>query len=231
MKNSPNLLQDDSLDFNHFAASTLYQKIQKLLSAKSGRVNIALSGGNTPLPILNILKTENLEWSRLSFYMVDERCVLLDDVSSNYGNISKVFFDAIESDSYSMVLEGKSYEESALAYENMLEEKLPKSSSGIPQFDLILLGMGDDGHTASLFPNTKALGEIYRRVVVNEVPQLGAERITLTYPVLLEAKELIVMLKKQGKEDIINELYSGKSTNYPMLKIVTNRHDLQWLIG
>lgn len=231
MKNKPHFLQDSSLDFNHFAASTIYQKLQKFLSSNAEKVNVALSGGNTPLPILNILKTENLDWSRLCFYMVDERCVPIDDASSNYGNISKVFFNDINSKSYSMVLEGKSYHESATEYQKLIEDNLLKASNGVPQFDLILLGMGDDGHTASLFPKTKALGEMINRVVVNEVPQLNTQRITLTYPVLLEAKELVVMLKKEGKESIINELYSGKSKDYPMLKIVTNRHDLEWLIG
>ena len=92
-----------------------------------------------------------------------------------------------------MVLEGKSFEESIYIYSEELQ-KLPQSANYFPIFDLILLGMGDDGHTASLFPLTNALKEEKKWVTLNEVPQLNTQRITLTYPVLLNSKEIFVLI-------------------------------------
>ena len=227
MKNNTLAFCDDK--FNELSSDFLATKIKRLTIEKNDYINIALSGGSTPIPILNLLKREKIEWSKIRFFMVDERCVPLKNDSSNYSNISKIFFKDISSQNFSMVKENFSYQLLAENYEQKLE-KLPITENGFPQFDLILLGMGEDGHTASLFPNTTALLENKKWVVLNEVPQLKTERITLTYPVILNAKEIIVLVKGNRKKEIINQIYQEGINCYPMERIAREHSNLTWVI-
>jgi 6-phosphogluconolactonase len=226
----PEIYSSKGVDFNQYASHYLLEKLQQLEWNNLGTINIALSGGTTPLPVLEILKTKKLNWSRFNFFMVDERIVAIDDDSSNFGNINKVFFDAIESTRFSMVQNGISTSDSIAIYQQNISNTVPIGQNGFPQFDLILLGMGDDGHTASLFPNTEALLEQKELVVLNRVPQLKTERITLTYPVILNSKEIIVMVKGESKLKIITELYTSESQNYPISKIVAIHSNLKWIV-
>ena len=217
--------------FEKFSSNFLFEKLKKIENEISGKINIALSGGNTPLPILEILQNEDLTWSRYNFFLVDERCVPNENPLSNFGNIRKVFFNQISSHSFPIIQDGISQKESVVVYVNEIIKQVPLNENSIPVFDLILLGMGDDGHTASLFPNTKALLEENKFVVFNEIPQLQTERITITYPVLLNSKEIIVIVKGQNKKKIIKELYDEKPSEYPILKLTNSHSNLKWLIG
>jgi 6-phosphogluconolactonase len=227
----PIYFKNTESNFDKFASDFLFEKLKIIQNESSGKLNIALSGGNTPLPILEILQNEDLMWSRYNFFLVDERCVATDDPSSNFGNIQKVFFSKIVSAKFSVVKDGISYNQSIAIYKDEIIKHVPINANGFPVFDLILLGMGDDGHTASLFPGTIALLEKNKFVVLNEVPQLQTERITLTYPLLLNAKEVIVIVKGEGKEKIIKELYSEKPSAYPIRKLTNSHSNLKWLIG
>jgi 6-phosphogluconolactonase len=229
--NVPEIYRDNKLDFYEFASTVLFEKFKKIQTQSSLKINIALSGGNTPLPILEILKNKKLNWERFNFFMVDERIVPLESPLSNFGNIEKVFFQYIISSKFSMVQTGVSYDKSINNYKDRIIENVPINENGFPEFDLILLGMGDDGHIASLFPGTKALIEDKEIVILNDVPQLDTERITITYPVILNAKEIVVVVKGNSKERIIRELYSGKAPKYPILKVVNLHSNLKWLIG
>jgi 6-phosphogluconolactonase len=226
MKNKHFFLESNQLNFDNFAADFLFDKLNnnKLI------LNIALSGGDTPLPILNLLKNKNLIWERLNFYLVDERCVKIDHPQSNYGNLNKHFFKHITSESFPIVQPNISFVDGIDNYKRSIIKNVSRIKNGIPEFDLILLGMGDDGHMASLFPNTNGLKESKELVIFNKIPQLQSERITLTYPVLLNAKEIIVIVKGDSKKKIIKELYSNLSTDYPMQKIVDEFENLHWLI-
>jgi 6-phosphogluconolactonase len=217
--------------FEKFSSNFLFQKLKKIENEISGKLNIALSGGNTPLPILEILQNEDLTWSRYNFFLVDERCVPNENPLSNFGNIRKVFFNQISSQSFPIIQDGISHKESVVVYVNEILKQVPLNENNIPVFDLILLGMGDDGHTASLFPNTKALLEENKFFVFNEIPQMQTERITITYPVLLNSKEIIVIVKGQNKKKIIKELYYEKPSEYPILKLTNSHSNLKWLIG
>lgn len=229
--NLPRFFKNTGTNFNEFASDFLFETLQEIQINTVGAINIALSGGNTPLPILDLLQKKKLSWERFNFFMVDERCVTNDDPLSNFGNIQKVFFDQIASSKFPMVQDGITYEKSITVYKEELLKYVPINSSGFPEFDLILLGMGDDGHTASLFPETNALLETKELVVLNEVPQLQTKRMTLTYPVLLNSKEIIVIVNGESKEKIIKELYSEASPDYPILKLINSHSNLKWLIG
>jgi 6-phosphogluconolactonase len=225
------IYKPEKKNFDVFSADFLKDTINNLLEKSRGHISIALSGGNTPIPILNILKEEDLDWNRISFYMVDERCVSTSDSQCNYNNIYKVFFSTISSKSYSMIADDISFKKSSENYQFLLNENLTKSPIGVPVFDLILLGMGEDGHTASLFPNTKALGEQDNSVFLNNVPQLATQRITLTYPILLASKIAIVLFKGEKKEQIVEKIYLNKGVSYPINKIAKEHSNIKWLIG
>jgi len=232
MKNkSGQIHKSGKVNFDEFAAAFLYKTLKRIETVVDGKINIALSGGTTPLPVLEKLKQQQINWERYNFFMVDERCVSIENESSNFGNINKIFFKDISSKSFSMILKDTSFTESVGSYKVTIKEQITKRVGSFAQFDLILLGMGDDGHTASLFPDTEGLSEENEIVIINKVPQLNAERITLTYPVILNASEIIVMVKGKSKEKIIDDIYSGKSVGYPMGKIAREHSNIKWLIA
>lgn len=218
-------------EYDVFSEKFISNCIQQKLSNSKLPITIALSGGTTPLPILRILKEAAIDWTRVSFYMVDERCVALKDLSCNFTNIYTNFLKFIPSKAYSMISSSSDFVKDAANYNELLEINLSKNNAGVPQFDLILLGMGADGHTASLFPNTAALSDMSKNVVLNQVPQLGTQRITLTYPILLAANEVLVLCKGEKKEEIINEINTNKGVSYPITKIAKEHPNFKWLIA
>jgi len=188
-------------DFIENSANEIKNIIEELLK-EFKTISIALSGGNSPLPIYNRLSIYNLDWKRIKFFLVDERCVAADSLENNFKNIQTVFLSKIPSECFAMVHEGKSFIEDAKNYEKLIREHV-KLESQFPKFDLIILGMGLDGHTASLFPNTKALDEKDKFIVLNEVSFLNTKRITMTYPLLQNAKKLILICQGKEKKEVI----------------------------
>jgi 6-phosphogluconolactonase len=230
MKNNfkQNILKEE--EFDSFSAEFLYNTL-KTLSENKKKISIALSGGSTPLPILVLLKEYKLNWENFNFFMVDERNVPTSNSSSNFGNIEKVFFRNVNSSSHSMINKNYSIENCAINYEKLLCSKIPSGENGFPVFDLILLGIGDDGHTASLFPNTKGLNEIEKGVIKNNVPQLSTDRITLTYPVILNASKIIILAKGAVKDEILKDIKIGKGDHYPITKIINSNVDTTCILG
>jgi len=230
MKNNfkQNILKEK--EFDSFSAEFLYNTL-KTLSENKKNISIALSGGSTPLPILSILKKYKLNWENFNFFMVDERNVPTSNSSSNFGNIEKVFLRDVNSSSYSMINENYSIENCAINYEKLLFSKISLVENNLPIFDLILLGIGDDGHTASLFPCTKGLNESKKAVIKNSVPQLNTDRITLTYPVLLNASKIIILAKGVIKSQILKEIKIGNGDHYPITKIINSNVDTTCILG
>ena len=217
-------------EFYLFSAELLYNTLKKL-SENKNNISIALSGGSTPLPILSILKEYKLNWEYFNFFMVDERNVSSSSSSSNYGNIEKVFLRYVCSSSHSMINDNYSIEECAINYEKLLCSKIPLGENNLPIFDLIILGFGDDGHTASLFPNTKGLNESKKAVIKNSIPQLNTERITLTYPVILKASKIIILAKGATKGNVLKEIEIGEGDHYPIAKIINSNVDTTCILG
>ena len=230
MKNNFKQKNLNEKEFDSFSAEFIYENL-KILSENKKKISIAISGGSTPLPILDILKKYKLDWKCFNFFMVDERNVPISSSSSNYGNIYKVFFKDVNSSSHSMINDNDSIEVCAINYEKLICSKVPSDENNLPIFDLIILGIGDDGHTASLFPKTKGLDESKKVVIKNRVPQLNTDRITLTYPVILNASKIIILAKGATKDEILKDIKMGKGDHYPIARIINSNIDTTCILG
>lgn len=213
-------------DYVSEAAAYLYATINSFL-VEQEVLNMAISGGSTPLPIYELLFKKDIDWERVNVFLVDERCVFSESENSNYGNIVRTTDKKINL--FQLYFSDRGNEGSAKQYVQLLEQKLPLKN-GAPEFDLILLGMGEDGHTASLFPNSFALDEMEKWVTYNKVENEFQDRITLTYPVLLNAKKIVVLIKGEKKKKIISDINNNGTERYPMTKIVKGSRYLQWIL-
>lgn len=186
-----------------------------------GKFVVALSGGSTPVPLYNMLATSEfsklVDWKKCYFFLSDERCVPLDSDDSNFKMVHDHLFSKIpvpESNIFKLKDPDKDAEQAASLYEKEIR-KYCEIEEELPQFDLILLGLGADGHTASLFPDTKALSETKKLCVANHVPKLNAQRITFTYPLINNARNVYFLVKGEAKQDIVKSVLVDRVENYP----------------
>jgi 6-phosphogluconolactonase len=161
---------------------------------------IALSGGSTPKKLYERLAgadcADRVEWPRLEFYFGDERCVPADDPESNFKLANDTLFRPLGINAAQVFrMEGESGQPDLAArrYEEVIRHQFTSPSPAWPRFDLIFLGLGDDGHTASLFPGTASLGERTHAVVASESPRGVAHRISFTPPLINHARRIIFM--------------------------------------
>jgi 6-phosphogluconolactonase len=187
--------------------------------ASRGVFRVALSGGSTPKAVYPLIagppRRDEIEWSAVEFFWGDERAVPPDDPESNFGvayqmlisRLPKVRADRI----HRMPADASDLAGAALTYEAELRLAFDVSGRQPPSFDLIWLGMGPDGHTASLFPGSTALGERERWVVANWAPGPRAWRMTLTYPVLNAGRDVIFVVTGADKADALRRIVAGGS--------------------
>lgn len=210
----------NKIDFIQKTASKVLSDIQNIILEK-GTVNIAISGGNTPIDIFKFWVNSSFnQWEKVSFFWVDERFVPYDDVMNNASNALKILSELNAKDFYRMETNLGNAEKGAESYEVCLNKQLPVVEN-FPYFDLILLGIGTDGHTASLFPNTSILEETQKSVASVYVKKLDSFRISLTYPTILNAGKRYVFLGT-GKEEAFEKAKLSKSSyiEYPIKKIM-----------
>ncbi len=216
-------------------AELLKEKVAEK-AAKGEQFYLAVSGGSTPKTLFELLAKEysdSISWNNLRFYWVDERCVAPEDSDSNYGVVKELLFNNIEinnSQIERMIGENNPSEE-ALIYSNTLSSQLPSKNS-TPEFDLILLGMGDDGHTASIFPNQLELTKSERNCEVGVHPTSGQNRVTLTSKVINNAKETIFLVTGENKAQILKEIINKEDNylQYPSAHITPSNGNLTWMV-
>jgi 6-phosphogluconolactonase len=192
------------------------EKVEQAVGTR-GIARMAISGGSTPQTTFKLLAdpegpfVATVPWDKLQIYWVDERCVPPDHPESNYGVCRELLLTKVpipEANVFRM--EGELEPELAASrYESLLRNTMKLEGAESPRFDLVTLGMGPDGHTASLFPNTAALDEMGRLVVANHVAQKDTWRITLTWPVINQAAEVIFEVEGPSKTDILAEVLTG----------------------
>lgn len=207
--------------------------------AQRGAFSIALAGGSTPRPLYaRLADDQDINWKQWHLFWGDERCVPPDHPDSNYGMVREALLDRLSASPGLVVRMSGELEPDVAAYryEKTIWELVPAtySRSGrlIPQFDLILLGMGEDGHTASLFPQTKALNESERLVVANPVPQLDSTRLTFTYPLINAAHRVLFLVSGQRKAQVLHEVLSGPQDpqQRPSQGVMPSEGQLTWLV-
>jgi 6-phosphogluconolactonase len=191
-------------------------KVEKAVATR-GIARVALSGGSTPQQTFKLLAdpagpfASTVPWDKVQIFWVDERCVGPEDPESNYGVARKLLLSKVaipEANVFRM--EGElDPEEAASRYESTLRNVMKLEGAESPAFDLLTLGMGPDGHTASLFPETAGLNEMGRLVIANHVEKKEAWRITLTWPVINQASEVVFEVEGPSKTDVLAEVLTG----------------------
>lgn len=213
-------------------AAKFIVKIAQQSLAERGRFRIALSGGNTPRPIYSRLATENLPWDKTVFTFGDERCVPPDDEQSNYKMANETLFQPAHVPKSSILrMRGElEPQKSASEYEEQLTICGQQGNESIYRHDLILLGLGEDGHTASLFPATAALQEAKRMVVANFVPKLNSWRLTFTFPLINAARQVCFLAKANKNPELIEKVLVGDQ-KYPAARVKPMDGHLTWILG
>jgi 6-phosphogluconolactonase len=197
------------------AAADLFAAAAAEAVAARGVARIAVSGGTTPKTMFALLADRSapyfarVPWEKLHLFWVDERCVPPADEDSNYRMTNEAMLSKVPLPAAQVHrMEGELEPEAAASrYEAELRAEFGAET---PVFDLVLLGMGDDGHTASLFPHTAALHELGRLVVANHVPQQKQSwRITLTWPVINRGREVAFLIEGAAKTDVLRDVLLG----------------------
>jgi 6-phosphogluconolactonase len=201
-----------------------------------GQFSVALAGGKTPRGVFELLATDQyqnrLEWSRVHLFFTDERCVPPTHPDSNYAMVFKALISKVRipaQNVFRMVGEGDP-DESARNYEAKLRGFF--GPDAWPRFDLVLLGLGADGHTASLFPGSEALTETRRWVVATQSEHLGHRRITLTAPAINQAAHVLFLVTGKAKAAALAELLGGQSDfrRLPASLIQPADGTLEWFV-
>ena len=206
--------------------------------AQRGRFTIALAGGSTPKSLYNLLATNArtaLPWDRMFFFWGDERHVPPTDPDSNYRMADETMLAKIPvaaANVFRMKTENPEAAAVAADYEQTLRKFFQLEPGQVPTFDLILLGMGPDGHTASLFPDTAALQEKSRLVLANWVEKMKTYRITLTLPVLDAARCVIFLVSGTDKATALHAVLEGDAPGeqYPAKLVQPRQGKLIWLV-
>jgi 6-phosphogluconolactonase len=212
---------EDVASLQAHALGEVLRVLREAVSAR-GRASLALSGGSTPKGLYRRLAQErSLPWDRVHLFFGDERHVPPDHPDSNYRMAKEALIDPLLAEglfpagNVHRVEAELSAEQAASRYEAALRAVF---GNEVPVFDLILLGMGPDGHTASLFPHTAGLEERTRWVIANPVAKLSTERITFTYPVLDAAREVAFLVAGAEKAEPLAQVLTSKTAevaDYP----------------
>lgn len=220
-------------------AADVFAMAAQAAAAARGRFAVALSGGETPRALYRELArqqfAQKVPWRRVQLYWGDERCVPPDDPASNYGVAREAFIKHVPIAPANVHrLEGeRDPEAAALAYEEELRvlAKLERPASDVPVFDLVLLGLGRDGHTASLFPHSPALDEEDRFCIATAAPD-DAARLTVTWPVINSARRVMVLVSGADKAGIVAEVFEGfrLPQAVPAQAIAPVKGQLLWLL-
>jgi 6-phosphogluconolactonase len=215
------------------AAAFILGQARKAIGERN-EFRIALSGGNTPAPVYGRIAVEadDLPWESVRFTFGDERCVPADDPQSNFRMAREnLFVPAAVPEKSIMRMRGEIDPQiAAQEYEDQLNAIATGRGEPIYQHDLILLGLGDDGHTASLFPGTAALEEMTRRVVANFVPKLNAWRLTFTFPLINRARHILFLVGASKNPELIERVLAG-DRQFPAARVNPVAGEVTWIIG
>ena len=225
-------------ELNEFAAERFIE-IGRNAIEKRNEFNVALAGGSTPKALYQLLASDKyknkIEWASVFFFFGDERNVLPDDAESNFRMASENLFAPLEifpQNIFRWETEFEDAEAIANDYEMKIIDFFELRDGEFPKFDLILLGMGDDGHTASLFPFTGALNETARIAVENKVEKLNTTRLTFSYPTIDNAENVYFLVKGADKSETLKQVLEGdfEPLKFPSQNVQPTNGNLLWLV-
>lgn len=201
-----------------------------------GRFAVALAGGSTPKNLYSLLATSGfrgrIPWPQIHLFWGDERCVPPDHPESNYHMVDETLLSKVPIPAENVYrMEGEEDPEvAARRYEETLKKFFQLSDNGLPRFDLILLGLGEDGHTASLFPGSDAVQESKRLVTALYVEKLKAFRLTLTLPVLNHSANIFFLVAGKNKARVLKDVLQGGdgSESLPAQRVNPRMGRLLW---
>lgn len=206
--------------------------------SEQGRaVHISLSGGSTPKMLFERLAqapySTDIQWHNLHFWWGDERCVPPSHPESNYGEVDALLFSKIEipAENIHRIIGENDPEQEAARFASEMQDVIPKDQHGTPEFDWILLGVGADGHTASLFPHQTNFEEKALAIVASH-PESGQIRVSKSARVLQASKRIHFLVLGQAKSEIVAQIDSQPSENlpYPAAKIHSNLGETTWIL-
>jgi 6-phosphogluconolactonase len=232
------IIAKDSDELNRIAAEKFISIAQKA-TVENGKFIVALAGGSTPKSLYKLLASKDfrsrIDWQKVFFFFGDERNVPIDSDESNFRMANENLLEPLQilpANIFRWQTELADAEKIAESYEKTIIEFFDLAKSEFPIFDLILLGMGDDGHTASLFPFSKALQKTRRITVVNFVEKFDANRLTFTFPTINNASNIVFLVSGENKVDALKEVLEGefKAEKFPAQNINPKYGNLFWLI-
>lgn len=213
----------------------LFLSAARAALAARGRFTVALSGGTSPIPLFRCLAARapfaEVDWSAVHVFWVDERCVPPDHPESNFLLAQEHLLSKLPAPGAVIhrVAGELLPDEAALCYETELSAAFPAEE--IPVFDLLILGVGTDGHTASLFPGMDLDRFSERKAVAVYVEKLRSSRVTLTLPVLTRARRIVFLVTGAGKAGIIAKISGGGGeTYYPAARVAASQSHVSWLL-
>ena len=220
-------------DFVVDAAGFILEQARKAISERN-EFRIALSGGHTPAPVYAHIAsgTRDFPWESVRFTFGDERCVPPNDPQSNFSMAREnLFVPAAVPEKSIMRMRGEIDPQiAAQQYTQQLDAIAAGRGESMYQHDLILLGLGDDGHTASLFPGTAALEEAARQVVANFVPRFNAWRLTFTFPLINHARHVLFLVGASKDPRLIKRVLEGDQ-QFPAARVNPTGGEVTWIIG
>lgn len=221
-------------------AAELVQEVGTEAIRAKGRFLIALSGGTTPETLYRALASpafaSRFDWSQTTFFFSDERCVAPDDPRSNYALAHRVLFTPLKIAApqvYRMRGESRDPQAAAFEYEQQLRLVTHTSPPAVPALDLILLGLGEDGHTASLFPGTPALRDNKHLIVVTQSPKDPQTRLSMTLAVINRASVILFLVAGAGKAGVVKAILHPKTEaerQLPAALVAPREGRLIWLL-
>lgn len=234
--NSPKIqILPTATDLFHAAAIEFAACAQAAI-AESGRFAVALSGGSTPRSMFTLLASRaipNIAWDKICFFWGDERHVPPDHPESNFRMANEAMLSKVpvrRENIFRIPAENPDPVAAAAAYEQTIRQFFGLQPGDFPRFDLILLGMGPDGHTASLFPGTPALQEKQKMFVANHVEKLNTDRFTLTFPAINNAGKVVFLASGIDKAEILHEVLENPAAHLPSQGIRPTSGVLLWMV-
>src|SRR5213593_3410896 len=230
MKTKPQVIRTENFVVD--AVDFILEQAHKAIGERNG-FRIALSGGNTPVPVYTRLAAiaHDLPWELTRITFGDERCVPPDDRESNFRMARETLLaPAAVPEKSIMRMRGEIDPQiAAREYQDRLDLMATQRGEAIYRHDLILLGLGDDGHTASLFPGTAALEETTRRVAANFVPKLNAWRLTFTFPLINRARHILFLVGAAQNPGLIQRVLNG-DRELPAARVDPSPGEVTWMI-